>query len=132
MSTEYNGHYQFDFHSGFLEGNRPVYQNNRNCVWWHRQYRHWWVGPCENVGLNDGYAYIEQDVNCVIGGVEMRRGGTDEIIHGAYINMYLSAAAGGWKPDQSSSTAGVNAIIRNGRYKQTCRMVYKNGRFSCP
>jgi hypothetical protein len=31
---------------------------NDKCVWWHQQYRHWWVGPCENVGTNSGFAYL--------------------------------------------------------------------------
>jgi len=131
MSPQYNGQYQFDYYSGFLEGNRPVFQRNGKCVWWHRQYRHWWIGPCENVGQNSGFAYIEQDVYCPGGDVLIRRGGSDEIIRDAKVYYQSYAAAGGHEPDESSSTAGVNAIIRNGRYKQTCRPVYRNGKFGC-
>ncbi len=131
MSSEYDGKYGFDYFSGFLEGNRPVFERNGKCVWWHRQYRHWWVGPCENVGLNAGYAYAEEDFSCPRGDQVWRRGGSNEIIHNAIAYFEIYAAAGGLEPDQSSSTAGVNAIIRNGRYKQTCRPVYRNGSFRC-
>jgi hypothetical protein len=133
MSAEYNGQYQFDYGNGYLEGNRPVFQRNGNCVWWHRQYRHWWVGPCENVGLNDGYAYLEGDNECPASHKHAwRRGGSDEIILDAMVYWFAAASAGGDKPIQSSGTAGVNAIIRNGRYTQMCHPVYRNGRFKCP
>jgi hypothetical protein len=136
MSPEYNGQYKFfDLKGfsvqGFLEGNRPVYEKNGKCVWWHRQYRHWWVGPCENVGLNAGYAYAENDIECPFGSL-WRRGGSDEILHNVQIEVMVIASSGGDIPNRSSGTAGVNAVIRNGRYKQTCRPVYRNGRFRCP
>ncbi len=38
--------------------------NGDKCIWWYREYRHWWIGPCENVGTNSGYAYIYPDVRC--------------------------------------------------------------------
>jgi hypothetical protein len=132
MSPEYNGRYQFDSDYGFLEGNRPVFEKTGECVWWHRQSRHWWVGPCENVGLNDGYAYGEGDSHCPSSHeLVWRRGGSDEIIHDVVVYKSFMAASGGHKPDHSSGTAGVNAIIRNGRYKQTCRPVYRNFSFRC-
>ena len=31
---------------------------------WHREGRHWWIGPCENVGSDDGFAYQEDDQKC--------------------------------------------------------------------
>jgi hypothetical protein len=132
VSPEYNGRYQFDYFNGFLEGNRPVFQRNGKCVWWHRKYRHWWIGPCENVGMNDGFAYFEQDRECPWGDLVINRGGSEEIIYNAKVNYEAAAATGGGEPHQSSGTAGVNAIIRNGQYKQICRPVYRNGRFRCP
>ncbi len=131
MAPEYDGHYSASLKNGYLEGNRIVYEKNGKCVWWHRQYRHWWVGPCENVGLNDGYAYAESDVECPSGSL-WRRGGSDEYLHSAEVAWRILASAGGYEPHQSSGTAGVNAVIRNGRYKQTCRPVYRYGRFRCP
>jgi hypothetical protein len=128
MTPEYTGEYMS---LRYLEGNRLVYKMNGKCIWWHRQYRHWWVGPCENVGLNSGYAYIDEDTNSPWFGT-WRRGGSDEIIQNVIIEGYSVAPSGGDTTHQSSGTAGVNAIIRNGRYKQTCRPVYKNGRLRCP
>ncbi len=90
------------------------------------------MGPCENVGMNSGYAYAEEDVDCPAAAKVWRKGGSDIIIQDVELFFYTAAGAGGDSTQQSSGTAGVNAIIRNGRYKQTCRMVYKNGRFRCP
>ena len=50
------------------------------CLWWHRQYHHWWIGPCDKIGKNEGYAYIDEDVSCPQGGI-WRRGGSDEFIN---------------------------------------------------
>jgi hypothetical protein len=139
MPPEYNGIYYFDKLNDSVEGNRPVYQMNGKCVWWHQQFRHWWVGSCENVGLNTGYAYAKEDSICPSHELTWRRGGSNEFLNGAYIimieeNVYKEAARAesyASTPDWSSATSGINAIIRNGRYKQTCRPVYKNGKFKC-
>jgi hypothetical protein len=50
----------------FLEANRATYRSidNLNCVWWYRADRHWWVGPCNKVGTNDGLAFLEEDCLC--------------------------------------------------------------------
>jgi hypothetical protein len=134
MSPEYDGYYHQL--KNFLEGNRPVFEMTGNCVWWHQQYRHWWVGPCENVGLNSGYAYAKEDVDCPSDEQTWRRGGSDEFLNGVHVSLSQSFAAPAPEAsavllDETSPTAPVNAIIRNGRYKQTCRPVYKNGKFKC-
>ena len=140
ISPEYDGTYNFDYDQGFLEANRPVYQKlltNDKCVWWHQQYRHWWVGPCENVGTNSGFAYLEQDFTCPISrnGDQMiwRRGGSDDVIPDVetFISISMDRVAGAKQQVRLSGTAGVNAIIRNGRYRQECRFVYRNGQFKC-
>jgi hypothetical protein len=155
MPTEYNGHYGLDCQNIFLEGNRAIFEKDGKCVWWHRQYRHWWIGPCENVGWNAGYAYAEEDFDCPDLEQTWRRGGSNEILHGAcvlveqltpavedvsstsYSSQFHSGEkpasnSDGYAPKQTSATVGVNAVIRNGRYKQICRPVYRNGRFRCP
>jgi hypothetical protein len=117
----------------FLKAIVLFLKKNGTCLWWHRQYRHWWIGPCENVGLNEGYAFAEEDFDCPDVKQTWRRGGSNEILHGARVDIeYVSAQAEGYIPEESSATAGVNAVIRNGRYKQICKPVYRSGRFRCP
>jgi hypothetical protein len=133
MTPEYDGAYHNDYQNIFLEGNRAVFEKNGTCVWWHRQYRHWWIGPCENVGLNVGYAYGEEDFVCPYSVKTWRRGGSNEILHGARVFLSIFVPySGGHILEQSSTTAAVNAVIRNGHYKQTCRPIYRSGRFRCP
>ena len=61
---EYNGVYsaQYKKHLGdaskwVLINNRPVFTKDEGivdiCIWWH-EYRHWWIGSCENLGANNG------------------------------------------------------------------------------
>ena len=47
-----------------LEANRPVYQSDETCMWWHRPGRHWWIGSCDDIGTDAGYAYLEKDLDC--------------------------------------------------------------------
>jgi hypothetical protein len=135
MSSEYNGIYSFNSLKDSFEGNQPVYQMNGKCVWWHRQYRHWWVGLCENVGLNTGYAFAKEDVDCPSYEQTWRRGGSDEFLNGVhvYTKYYEAAGSSYYSPpiSWSSATAGVNSVIRNGRFRKNCRPVYKNGKFKC-
>ena len=68
---------------------RVVYRhelNSQSCIWWHKQFRHWWAGDCRKKGLNHGYAYIDPDLACPTDLTEdghqplWRRGGTDEAL----------------------------------------------------
>ena len=68
---------------------RVVYRHEKytqGCIWWHKQYRHWWIGDCRKKGLNHGYAWLEPDLACPsdTGADEglplWRRGGTDEAL----------------------------------------------------
>ena len=61
---------------------RDVYHhesNNKFCIWWHKQWRHWWLGDCDNIGQNLGYAYLGPDKSCPNEGKsgDWRRGGSD-------------------------------------------------------
>jgi hypothetical protein len=139
MPPEYNGIYSFDIMNDYLEGNRPVYQRNGKCVWWHLQYRHWWIGPCENVGMNTGYAYVKKDSDCPSYEHIWMRGGSDEFLHNVRVSLiYFDRApvapaipSGDGTLDWSTATAGVNSIIRNGQYKRICQPVYRHGRHRC-
>ena len=44
--------------------NRPIYQSNETCMWWHRAGRNWWIGSCEDIGSDSGYAYLKEDLSC--------------------------------------------------------------------
>ena len=139
MSDEYSGTY---LPTKYLEGNRPVFQKEGGkCIWWHYQYRHWWVGPCENVGSNAGFAYLEEDFICPFGEDSFlgqnfqqtwRKGGSDDIIDDVTVGKSL--ATGQFTADavlEQTASAAVNAISRNGRYQQKCRFVYNNGNYRC-
>jgi hypothetical protein len=83
------------------------------------------------------HIYIEQDFTCPISrnGDQMiwRRGGSDDVIPDVetFISISMDRVAGAKQQVRLSGTAGVNAIIRNGRYRQECRFVYRNGQFKC-
>jgi hypothetical protein len=89
MDPEYDNIYEKI--ENIYEANRPIYQKNGKCIWWHQLYRHWWTGPCENVGTNTGFAYIEGDEKCPVSftnTIVWRRGGSDEVIPGVnFINV---------------------------------------------
>ena len=68
---------------------KQVFEKDAKCIWWHRQYRHWWIGPCEYVGTNSGHAYIGPDMRCPLLSegiqwteIDWRRGGSDEPLEG--------------------------------------------------
>jgi hypothetical protein len=143
LSPEYDGDYHFDTKgSGYLYANRPVYLKGNDaadgkCIWWHKEYRHWWVGPCENVGNNAGFAYINEDTSCPYPyfnndfKLTWRRGGSDEIVSGIESYAWAIASAGGKKVEDLTGTAGVNAIIQNRTYKQKCKFTFRNRKIQC-
>ncbi len=84
FNNEYDGRYVFG--SKYSDG-KQVFEKEDKCIWWHRQYRHWWIGPCENVGTNSGFAYIQPDLRCPMLSsglawieIDWRRGGSNEPI----------------------------------------------------
>lgn len=122
--------------NSFLEANRPIFQDEDKCVWWKYPNRNWWIGPCENVGTNSGFAYMEEDLDCPFDQpATWRKCGTDEVvkdlsISGAAVGE-AAAASSATDTTATSGTAAVNSIIRSGKYQQKCRFVYRNGRFRC-
>jgi hypothetical protein len=124
----------------YLEANRPIYKKEEgdSCIWWHQPYRHWLIGPCENVGTYSGYAYLEEDTSCpeLYNGrkATWRRGDSDEVIVGFSATPKVQdccAQTLAVEPSSSGPTAGVNVIVREGKYKQSCRFVIRNGQFRC-
>jgi len=68
-----------------LTNGRGVYRaikDPKNCIWWHKLYRHWWLGDCRKRGNNHGFAYLQPDKTCPHGDTEgeWKRGGSDEVL----------------------------------------------------
>ena len=38
--------------------------NSNCCIWWHKEWDHWWIGNCGLQGDNDGYAWLDSNDNC--------------------------------------------------------------------
>jgi hypothetical protein len=131
MATDYDGAYT-EIHD-ILEANRPIFQNDDKCIWWHQPTRHWWIGPCENVGSDTGFAYIENDETCPDSEI-WQRSGTNETIPDidVYINGYVVLTeASGKKSEYQSGIAAVNVVVSQSTYRQQCRFKYRNGIYKC-
>ena len=87
------------------------YRLEKNCIWWHKPYRHWWIGPCTNLGENNGFAWLEPDSLCPIQDKtgDWRRGGSDETLEDGIVGeanskdlegkvFFLSRVILGWAP----------------------------------
>ena len=151
LSPDYDGGYS---KTNNLEANRPIFEGveeqEGKCMWWHRFYRHWWIGLCDDIGDNAGFAYIAEDLSCpsecirkVEEGVFIcprrsitwRRGGSNEVISGVIVTAVISqiyAQAEAHEPTDTTSSVGVSAVTQEvTRYKQSCRFVRRNGSFVC-
>ena len=151
LSPEYDGIYES---TSRLEANRPIYnglnEREEECMWWHLPTRHWWIGKCEDIGENVGYAYIDEDLSCPTYCIRevieetsscteklptWKSGDSNEIINGAKIitnpgKIYPSGSAA--EPTyEATSSAGVNSIIQDTRYRQRCRFKRRNGVYVC-
>ena len=74
---------------------RDVYRHEnltQHCIWWHKLYRHWWVGHCDNLGENHGFAYLAPDTLCPHEGKvgDWRRGGLDTPLEGGVVREFKS------------------------------------------
>ncbi len=129
LSPEYDKTYsEVD---NILEANRPIFQREGKCIWWHQPSRHWWIGPCENVGTDSGYAYIDDDVKCP-GSSNWKRSGSHELIPNIqFFKTLVQEQSEGYKSDDQSGTAAISVIVSNGRYQQKCRFKYINGNYKC-
>ena len=153
LSPDYDGRYRRTRH---LEANRPIFEvfhgarQNDKCMWWRHFSRHWWIGLCDDIGDNAGFAYIDEDLSCpseCIPEVEFgdfvcpersitwRRGGSNEVINGVTVTIDIDRYEGVSAAIESSDNtgaAGVNAVTQEvTRYKQSCRFVRRNGSFVC-
>jgi hypothetical protein len=120
--------------TNFSEANRPLYASGENCIWWYRAERHWWIGSCENVGTNYGYAYLEDDDDCP-GNSEgiWRSGTTNEVL---YFQHHFFAPFGypfaaSYPSPSLGGTSGVNVVKQNRHYRQTCKPKYIRGQLRC-
>ena len=131
MSPKYDGEYLKL--EDILEANRPIFQRNETCIWWHRPSRHWSIGPCENVGSEDGFAYIENDDICPFSKI-WQRNDTHETIPDIDITgnvLYFPTESSGQRSGYQSGIAAVNVVISRGIYKQQCKFKYRNGIYKC-
>ncbi len=117
-SRAFEGEY---YETDYLEANRPVYSSGENCIWWYRAERNWWIGSCENVGTNNGFAYHEKDLDCPD---FYEDGWRSKITNETFsINLFESPfhAVVAFVPSKSlTGTAGVNFIKQKRHYRQTC------------
>ena len=97
--------------STHLTNGRGVYkgeENPRNCIWWHKQFRHWWLGDCLKRGNNHGFAWLQPDVTCPQDGAEgdWHRGGSDEVLSKGKIKAVVSVIKGKNKKLKDNSSEG--------------------------
>ena len=50
------------------------------CVSWHGRFEHWWMTSCDDIGQNNGWAWLEENVRCPYLGTTWRRGGSDRVL----------------------------------------------------
>ena len=64
-----------------------VYRLENKCIWWHKPYRHWWVGECTNLGENNGFAWLAPDSLCPIQDKagDWHRGGSDDLLEDSIV-----------------------------------------------
>jgi hypothetical protein len=132
--TEYGAFDGWYNPTNYSEANRPLFANGENCIWWFRAERHWWIGSCENVGTNYGYAYLEDDDDCP-GNYEgiWRSGFTNEVLSFQHNEIALAPVpVAGSDPSPSlGGTSGVNVVKQNRHYRQTCKPKYIKGQLRC-
>ena len=122
-----------------LWSNRPIYQSNETCIWWQRPNRHWLIGSCEDVGADNGSAYLQQDFDCPDqhGGL-WRRQDTDEEIEDLewldtrlwYKSFCDRCASRGVRTTYTSGAVGVNFIRQDRHYEQQRRPRFIRGQLA--
>ena len=105
VSENLRGYYQSTQKSTFVDD---------YCLWWHKPYRHWWIGHCSSRGDNSGLAWLEPDVLCPNMSQDgWRRGGSDTKLTGfarianasEAIMTAIKATSGGRGTDVTSEGA---------------------------
>ena len=124
----------------YRDANRYVYEFDGTCMWWRRPGRHWWVGSCDDVGTDAGYAYLEEDLDCPVGfreGGKWKRRDTNEILDGLEgtrdpnKQVPCGFASGSNVVDSPGGFVGVNFIKQDNHYTQKCKPIPFQGRFIC-
>ena len=78
-----------------MTNGRGVYRaikSPNNCIWWHKLWRHWWLGACKHIGKNDGFAYLQPDETCPQDGSEGEwRDVNDKVLNEGKVTEEMSA-----------------------------------------
>jgi hypothetical protein len=130
-NEEFDGFYT---QTDYSEANRPLYASGENCIWWYRAERHWWIGSCQNVGTNEGFAYLETDDDCPGNSEGIWRSGiTNEVLSFQHNELVVAPVpVAGSDPSPSlGGTSGVNVVKQNRHYRQTCKPKYIRGQLRC-
>ena len=96
------------------ENLRGYYQSDEKsqkhyCLWWHKPYRHWWIGHCSSRGNNHGLAWLEPDVLCPNDSQgPWRRGGSDTVTTG-YARIANTYDDYDFSPIQAASSSQSNS-----------------------
>ena len=83
--------FSYDVSGLYSKQNNNIYQHENattnSCIWWHEEYRHWWIGNCNSISENQGHAWLVPDRKCPDQGKrgEWRRGGSDEPIESGLV-----------------------------------------------
>ncbi len=154
-NEEYNTDFRLNkdeaFQPKIVVNNHPVFENGDGlCIWWH-EYRNYWmgketpqlhfhflhlfliIGSCENVGQNNGYAYLPGDFSCPVvpygENGSWRRGGSNAYLSG--VTTFLAFAFDGSETEQVSASGFVGFSRLNGKYRKTCTWKYTQFGFRC-
>ncbi len=148
FGKDYDGFYNFDTKHQY-EASKQLYVlepdfqvQGDKCIWWFRPCRRWWLGHCEHVGTNTGFAYIDADVVCPHPEeqrwmnpetgkyfVDIRNYSAERCKHFADGTAVCGATS--TSPLSSVASNGENAVVVNNRYVEMCSWRFSNGAWSC-
>jgi hypothetical protein len=147
FGPDYDGYYKSEDR---FENTKQIYNlepttksnESEKCAWWYLRLRQWHIGECDKVGTDESFAYIEPDVPCPhpeeVRWVNSATGEYFKNIHNysaerckTFPDGTAVCGAAASSPLETSATAGVNAIIRNGTYIQMCRWRLQRHQWRC-
>lgn len=112
--------------SKVLSHNRPVYfnDNGKGCIWWHSEVRYWWIGSCENVGTNEGFAYyMGTDMACPTTFFDEKSG----LWTIASTNIPSSGSTSSFADGEFGTTSGTDGVITGNKWRQVCKWLIRPG-----
>ena len=148
FGKEYDGLYNFDSKSQY-EASKQLYivepdfgVQGDKCIWWFRPCRRWWLGPCQNIGTNRGFAFIDAEVPCPHPEEERWRNPesgeyfTNIRNYSAERCKYFNdgtavCGASSSTPLSTTTPNGENAVVVNNRYVEICSSRLKEGQWEC-